>query len=85
MDTLTERMKTKFCPVVSQEEDAVDVDVQRSAESLDANTCEDVYSTLPRMYMVEVVARTREHPRVRVGSSPRGSQALLNTSRQQLL
>ena len=34
-----------------------------------------------RMYMVEIVARSREDPRVLVGSSPRGSQALLKTSR----
>ena len=33
------------------------------------------------MYMVEIVTRTREDPRVLVGSSPRGSQALLKTSR----
>jgi MoxR-like ATPase len=33
------------------------------------------------MYMVEIVARTREDPRVLVGASPRGSQALLKTSR----
>ena len=34
-----------------------------------------------REYMVDIVARTREDPRVLVGSSPRGSQALLKTSR----
>ncbi|MDG1524640.1 MAG: MoxR family ATPase, partial [Candidatus Thalassarchaeaceae archaeon] len=43
---------------------------------------EDVYvDPAVRMYMVEIVARTREDPRVLVGSSPRGSQALLKTSR----
>ena len=43
--------------------------------------CEEVYiDPAIRMYMVEVVARTRED-RVLVGSSPRGSQALLKTSR----
>ena len=44
--------------------------------------CEDVYvDPAVRMYMVEIVSRTREDPRVLVGSSPRGSQALLKTSR----
>ena len=44
--------------------------------------CEDVYvDPALRMYMVEIVSRTREDPRVLVGSSPRGSQALLKTSR----
>ena len=43
---------------------------------------EDVYvDPAVRMYMVEIVARTREDPRVLVGSSPRGSQALLKTGR----
>ena len=45
-------------------------------------SCEEVYvDPAIRMYMVEIVARTREDPRVLVGSSPRGSQALLKTSR----
>ena len=44
--------------------------------------CEDIYvDPALRMYMVEIVSRTREDPRVLVGSSPRGSQALLKTSR----
>ncbi len=44
--------------------------------------CEDVYlDPALRMYMVELVSRTREDPRVLVGSSPRGSQALLKTAR----
>ena len=44
--------------------------------------CEEVYvDPAVRMYMVEIVTRTREDPRVLVGSSPRGSQALLKTSR----
>jgi MoxR-like ATPase len=43
---------------------------------------EDVYvDPAIRMYMVECVARTREDPRVLVGASPRGSQALLKTGR----
>ena len=43
---------------------------------------EDVFvDPAVRMYMVEIVSRTREDPRVLVGSSPRGSQALLKTSR----
>ena len=42
---------------------------------------EDVFvDPAVRMYMVEIVSRTREDPRVLVGSSPRGSQALLKTS-----
>lgn len=32
-------------------------------------------------YMVELVGRTRDHPRVEVGASPRGSLALLKLSR----
>ena len=45
-------------------------------------SCEEVYvDPAIRMYMVEIVARTREDPRVLVGSSPRGSQALLKTGR----
>ena len=45
-------------------------------------SCEEVYvDPAIRMYMVEIVARTREDPRCLVGSSPRGSQALLKTSR----
>ena len=43
---------------------------------------EDVYvDPAVRLYMVEIVARTREDARVLVGSSPRGSQALLKTAR----
>jgi MoxR-like ATPase len=43
---------------------------------------EDVYvDPAVRMYMVEIVTQTREHNQVLVGSSPRGSQALLKTSR----
>ena len=46
------------------------------------NSCEEVYvDRSVREYMVDIVARTREDPRVLVGSSPRGSQALLKTSR----
>ncbi len=45
-------------------------------------SCEEVYvDRSVREYMVDIVARTREDPRVLVGSSPRGSQALLKTSR----
>ena len=41
------------------------------------NSCEEVYvDRSVREYMVDIVARTREDPRVLVGSSPRGSQAL---------
>ena len=46
------------------------------------NSCEEGYvDRSVREYMVDIVARTREDPRVLVGSSPRGSQALLKTSR----
>ena len=46
------------------------------------NSCEEVYvDRSVREYMVDIVARTREDPRVLVGSSPRGSQALLKTGR----
>jgi MoxR-like ATPase len=45
-------------------------------------SCEEVYvDRSVREYMVDIVARTREDPRVLVGSSPRGSQALLKTGR----
>jgi MoxR-like ATPase len=36
-------------------------------------------------YMSEIVRKTREHPQVEVGSSPRGSLALLKTSRAMAL
>jgi len=64
--------------------DAVDVDVITDPQRVIAmqQACEDIYvDPALRMYMVEVVTRTREDPRVLVGSSPRGSQALLKTSR----
>ena len=64
--------------------DAVDVDVITDPARVVAmqQAIEDVYvDPAVRMYMVEIVARTREDPRVLVGSSPRGSQALLKTSR----
>ena len=69
---------------ISRGKDAVDVDVITDPQRVIAmqQACEDVYvDPAIRMYMVEVVARTREDPRVLVGSSPRGSQALLKTSR----
>jgi MoxR-like ATPase len=44
--------------------------------------CEDVYVSEPvGLYMVDVVAATREAPSVLVGASPRGSLALLKLSR----
>jgi len=64
--------------------DAVEVDVITDPQRVIAmqQACEDVYvDPALRMYMVEVVSRTREDPRVLVGASPRGSQALLKTSR----
>ncbi len=69
---------------ISRGKDAVDVDVITDSQRVIAmqQACEDVYvDPALRMYMVEIVARTREDPRVLVGSSPRGSQALLKTSR----
>ena len=69
---------------INRKKDAVDVDVITDPARVIAmqTACEDVYiDPALRMYMVEIVARTREDPRVLVGSSPRGSQALLKTSR----
>lgn len=69
---------------ITRGKDAVDVDVITDPSRVIAmqQACEDVYvDPALRMYMVEVVSRTREDPRVLVGSSPRGSQALLKTSR----
>ena len=69
---------------ISRGKDAVDVDVITDPARVIAmqQACEDVYvDPALRMYMVEIVSRTREDPRVLVGSSPRGSQALLKTSR----
>ncbi|MDA8638715.1 MoxR family ATPase [Candidatus Poseidonia alphae] len=69
---------------ISRGKDAVDVDVITDPQRVIAmqQACEDVYvDPALRMYMVEIVSRTREDPRVLVGASPRGSQALLKTSR----
>ena len=69
---------------IARGKDAVDVDVITDPQRVIAmqQACEDVYvDPALRMYMVEIVTRTREDPRVLVGSSPRGSQALLKTSR----
>lgn len=69
---------------INRGKDAVDVDVITDPQRVIAmqQACEDIYvDPALRMYMVEVVTRTREDPRVLVGSSPRGSQALLKTSR----
>ena len=69
---------------ITRGKDAVDVDVITDPQRVIAmqQACEDIYvDPAIRMYMVEIVARTREDPRVLVGSSPRGSQALLKTSR----
>ncbi|MGY8754273.1 MAG: AAA family ATPase [Candidatus Poseidoniales archaeon] len=69
---------------IQRGKDAVDVDVITDPQRVIAmqQACEDVYvDPALRMYMVEVVSRTREDPRVLVGASPRGSQALLKTSR----
>ena len=69
---------------IARGKDAVDVDVITDPARVIAmqQACEDVYvDPALRMYMVEVVSRTREDPRVLVGASPRGTQAMLNTSR----
>ena len=69
---------------IARGKDAVDVDVITDPQRVIAmqQACEDVYvDPALRMYMVEIVSRTREDPRVLVGASPRGSQALLKTSR----
>ncbi len=69
---------------INRGKDAVDVDVITDPQRVIAmqQACENVYvDPALRMYMVEIVSRTREDPRVLVGSSPRGSQALLKTSR----
>ena len=69
---------------ITRGKDAVDVDVITDPQRVIAmqQACEDIYvDPALRMYMVEIVSRTREDPRVLVGSSPRGSQALLKTSR----
>jgi MoxR-like ATPase len=69
---------------IERKKDAVEVDVITDPARVVAmqQAIEDVYvDPAVRMYMVEIVSRTREDPRVLVGSSPRGSQALLKTSR----
>ncbi|RAH07282.1 MAG: magnesium chelatase, partial [Methanobacteriota archaeon] len=69
---------------IERKKDDVDVEVITDPSRVVAmqEAIEDVYvDPAVRMYMVEVVSRTREDPRVLVGSSPRGSQALLKTSR----
>ena len=69
---------------IARGKDAVEVDVITHPEMVInmQQACEFVYvDPALRMYMVEVVSRTREDPRVLVGASPRGSQALLKTSR----
>ena len=44
--------------------------------------CEDVFVSEPvGLYMVDVVAATRNAPSIQVGASPRGSLALLKLSR----
>jgi MoxR-like ATPase len=69
---------------IARKKDAVDVEVITDPQRVIAmqQACEDVYvDPALRMYMVELVARSREDPRVLVGASPRGSQALLKCSR----
>jgi len=69
---------------IARKKDAVEVNTitEPSIVVKMQQSCEEVYvDPAIRMYMVEIVARTREDPRVLVGSSPRGSQALLKTGR----
>jgi len=69
---------------IARKKDAVDVEVITDPARVVAmqQAIEDVYvDPAVRLYMVEIVSRTREDPRVLVGSSPRGSQALLKTGR----
>lgn len=69
---------------VARKKDEVEVETITDPARVVAmqQACEEVYvDPAVRMYMVEIVTRTREDPRVLVGSSPRGSQALLKTSR----
>jgi len=69
---------------IERKKDAVDVEVITDPQRVVAmqQAIEDIYvDPAVRMYMVELVARTREDPRVLVGASPRGSQALLKTGR----
>jgi MoxR-like ATPase len=69
---------------IQRKKDAVEVEVITDPARVVAmqNAIEDVFvDPAVRMYMVEIVTQTREHNQVLVGSSPRGSQALLKTSR----
>jgi MoxR-like ATPase len=69
---------------IARKKDAVEVEVITDPARVVAmqQAIEEVYvDPAVRMYMVELVSRTREDPRVLVGSSPRGSQALLKTAR----
>tara|TARA_B110000495_G_C22499953_1_gene306881 strand:- start:40 stop:552 length:513 start_codon:yes stop_codon:yes gene_type:complete len=69
---------------IARKKDEVEVDVITDPARVVAmqQAIEDVYvDPAVRMYMVEIVTQTREHNQVLVGSSPRGSQALLKTSR----
>jgi MoxR-like ATPase len=64
--------------------DEVRLDAVVDRETLLAmqQACEDVYVSEPvGLYMVDVVAATREAPSILVGASPRGSLALLKLSR----
>ena len=69
---------------IARKKDEVEVEVITDPARVVAmqQAIEEVYvDPAVRLYMVEIVARTREDPRVLVGSSPRGSQALLKTGR----
>ena len=69
---------------IARKKDAVEVETITDPARVVAmqQAIEDAYvDPAVRMYMVEIVTQTREHNQVLVGSSPRGSQALLKTSR----
>jgi MoxR-like ATPase len=66
----------KLKPVISAEEFRL---LQRVVEN-------DIYiDDVVVKYIAEIVRKTREHPKVEVGSSPRGSLALLKASRAMAL
>ena len=82
--TQTVLMKTRFSLVVSHVVRTLLMSMLSptlSVLSLCNRLVKTSTSIQPSCHMVEVVARTREDPRVLVGSSPRGSQALLKTAR----
>jgi MoxR-like ATPase len=69
---------------VSRGKDDVDVTPITNPKQIIAmqKICETIYLSPDVVkYIADIVVRTREHPDVYVGSSPRGSQALLKAGR----